>query len=56
MLFRDEKIVDVVEVIGADNAKQYINAGWVVLGVVTYYDDGTGHFIYSLGKLDKNEA
>lgn len=53
MLFKDEKIVDVVEVIGAENAKEYIDKGWVVLGVVTYYDTSDGKFIYSLGKLSE---
>lgn len=51
MLFKDEKIIDVVEVIGAENAKEYLQAGWVVLGVVTTYDTTDGHFIYSLGKI-----
>ena len=51
MLYKDEKIVDVVEVIGADNAKLYIEKGWVVLGVVTHYDLTDGMFIYSLGKI-----
>lgn len=51
MLFKDEKIVDVIEVIGAENAKPYLEKGWVVLGVVTCYDLTDGQFIYSLGKI-----
>lgn len=51
MLFMDEKIVEVVEVIGADNAKPYLDKGWVVLGVVTYYDTDEGNFRYSLGRI-----
>lgn len=51
MLFKDEKIVEVVEVIGADNAKSYLDDGWVVLGVVTYYDADDGNFRYSLGRI-----
>lgn len=51
MLFKDEKIIDVVEVIGADNAKPYLDDGWVVLGVVTCYDTDDGNFRYSLGKI-----
>ena len=51
MLYKDEKIVDVVEVIGASNAKPYLEQGWVVLGVVTHYDLTDGMFIYSLGKI-----
>lgn len=50
MLFKDEKIIDIVEVIGAENAKKYLNENWVVLGVVTSYDATEGQFIYSLGK------
>ena len=50
MLYKDEKIVDVVEVIGAKNAKPYLEEGWVVLGVVSSYDTTDGFFIYSLGK------
>lgn len=52
MLYKDEKITDVVEVIGADNAKPYIEKGWIVLGVVTSYDTTEGQFIYSLGKTE----
>lgn len=51
MLFKDEKIVEVVEAIGADNAKSYLDDGWVVLGVVTYYDADDGNFRYSLGRV-----
>lgn len=51
MLFKDEKVVEVVEVIGADNAKPYLDKGWVVLGVVTYYDTDEGNFRYSLGRI-----
>lgn len=50
MLYKDETIVDVVEVIGAENAKEYLKEGWIVLGVVTSYDAGQGMFIYSLGR------
>lgn len=50
MLFKDKKVVEVVEVIGAENAKPYLDKGWVVLGVVTYYDADDGKFIYSLGR------
>lgn len=50
MLFTDEKIREVVEVVGADNAKPYLEKGWIVLGVVTSYDGNQGMFIYSLGK------
>lgn len=48
----DEKIVEVVEVIGAENAKKYTDKGWIVLGTVTYYDLNEGHFMYSLGRPD----
>ena len=51
MLFKDEKIINVVEVIGAENAKPYLDDGWVVLGVGTYYDTDDGNFRYSLGKI-----
>lgn len=51
MLFADEKIREVVEVVGADNAKPYLEKGWIVLGVVTSYDGDQGMFIYSLGKV-----
>lgn len=51
MLFTDEKIREVVEVVGADNAKPYLEKGWIVLGVVTSYDGNQGMFIYSLGKV-----
>lgn len=52
MLFRDEKIIDVVEVSGVKNVKQYLEQGWVVLGVVTSYDETSdGQFVYSLGKV-----
>ena len=54
MLFKEEKIVDVVEVIGADNAKPYLDDGWVVLGVVTTNDINSGSFVYSLGKISLN--
>lgn len=45
-----EQIVEVIEVIGAENAKPYTDKGWVVLGVVSTYDLTDGHFIYSLGR------
>ena len=50
MLYLDEKIVDVIEVVGAKNAKPYLEEGWVVLGVVSTYDTTDGAFIYGLGK------
>ena len=49
--FLMKKIREVVEVIGADNAKPYLEKGWIVLGVVTSYDGDQGMFIYSLGKV-----
>lgn len=51
-MFPHDKIVEVVEVLGADNAKPYTEKGWVVLGVATYYDLADGHFVYSLGRLE----
>lgn len=51
MLYKDEKIIDVIEVVGAENAKPYLKEGWVVLGVTTSYDTTDGCFIYSLGKI-----
>ena len=50
LLYLDEKIVDVIEVVGAKNAKPYLEEGWVVLGVVSTYDTTDGAFIYALGK------
>ena len=52
MLYKDEKVVEVVEVIGAENAKKYTDNGWVVLGMVTHYDLNEGMFIYSLGRTE----
>lgn len=51
LLYKDEKIIDVIEVVGAENAKPYLKEGWVVLGVATSYDTTDGCFIYSLGKI-----
>ncbi len=51
-MFPNDKIVEVVEVLGAENAKKYTDQGWVVLGVVTYYDLSNGEFKYSLGRLE----
>lgn len=54
-MFPNDKIVEVVEVLGAENAKKYTDQGWVVLGVVTYYDLSNGGFRYSLGRLEAND-
>ena len=51
-MFPNDKIVEVVEVMGAENTKKYTDQGWVILGVVSYYDLSNGGFMYSLGRLE----
>lgn len=47
-MFRE--IVEVVEVIGAENTKPYTDKGWVVLGVLSCAEPPDYNFIYSLGR------
>lgn len=51
-MFPNDKVVEVVEVAGAESVKPYTDKGWVVLGVVTCRDLSEGYFIYSLGRLE----
>ncbi|WP_157037055.1 hypothetical protein [Faecalispora jeddahensis] len=46
----NKEIVEVVEVIGAENAKPYTDKGWIVLGVLSCAEPPDYNFIYSLGK------
>lgn len=45
-------IVEVVEVIGAEKAKEYTDAGWIVLGTIAHKTPEEEYFIYSLGRLE----
>ena len=44
------EIVEVVEVLGAENTKPYTDKGWIVLGAIAYSEPPDYHFIYSLGR------
>ncbi|GAA6514585.1 hypothetical protein K370107A2_15880 [Merdimmobilis hominis] len=49
MIPANVEIVEVVEVIGAENVKPYTDKGWIVLGVLEYTNGVDFNFIYSLG-------
>lgn len=44
------KVVEIVEVIGAENAMPYIKKHWILLGVIGVPCGEDGHFRYSLGR------
>lgn len=43
-------IIEVVEVVGAENTKPYTDKGWIILGTIPYIEPPDYHFIYSLGR------
>lgn len=44
------KVVEVVEVIGAENAMPYFKKHWILLGVIGISSGEDGCFRYSLGR------
>ena len=44
------KVVEIVEVIGSDNAMKYIKKHWILLGVIGVPCGEDGYFRYSLGR------